>query len=110
MACSHTRRRIPIRIPVPGDFPRIVLWLQLYYAESSNRTQNGDDPHMETSPNGYCSHFGTDIRPDLPISMVFSAALFVFFTVYLTKNVVCKEIIMARYQVLTRFGRRRAAE
>ena len=47
--------------------------------------KTGTDPHMETSPNGYCSHFGTEIRPDLSVSMVFSAALFVFFTVYFTK-------------------------
>ena len=42
MACSHTRRWIWVWIPVLGDIPKIVLWLQLYYAESSHRTQNGD--------------------------------------------------------------------
>ena len=34
IACSYTRRRIRVWDHLLGEIPRIVLWLQLYYAES----------------------------------------------------------------------------
>ena len=45
MAHSHTERWVRVLIPLPGDFPWIDLWLQLYYVESSHLTKTGTDTH-----------------------------------------------------------------
>ena len=43
MARSQTWRQVWLRIPLPGDFSQIDLWLQLYNAESSHWTKTGTD-------------------------------------------------------------------